>query len=224
MRKGGDPPRKGPDPREQQRRQDPLLVHGARTCPRCLVGPGREKGGKHYGHDREADNCVLKGTSLRGGAARKQLQQAAESSTRTDQTILTRFRTEATAVKTKAKNPNTAGPNSTQRTRGTGHPASTSSTSGTTTGTSRPTTRTTSTTTRRTRTPTGTRSREPQKRKPKSRPQQRRSTKPRSTKEGGETKILHLFLIFVYQPEHKAAIDGNTLNGTGHTATEADVR
>ena len=44
------------------------------------------------------------------------------------------------------------------------------------------------------------------------------------TKEGGETKILHLFLIFVYQPEHKAAIDGNTLNGTGHTATEADVR
>ena len=42
------------------------------------------------------------------------------------------------------------------------------------------------------------------------------------TKEGGETKILHLFLIFVYQPEHKAAIDGNTLNGTGHTATETE--
>ena len=146
-----------------------------------MVGPGREKGGKHYGHDREADNCVLKGSSLRGGAARKQLQQAAESSTRTDQTILTRFRTKATAVKTKAKKPNTAGPNSTQRTRGTGHPASTTSISGTTTGTSRPTTRTTSTTTRRTRTPTGTRSREPQKPKPKSRPQQRRNTKPRST-------------------------------------------
>ena len=124
---------------------------------------------------------MLKGNSLRGGAARKQLQQAAERSTRTDQAILTRFRTKAMAVKTKAKKPNTAGPNSTQRTRGTGHPASTTSISGTTTGTSRPTTRTTSTTTRRTRTPTGTRSREPQKRKPKSRPQQRRSTKPRST-------------------------------------------
>ena len=68
------------------KKRNPLMVHGVRTCPRCLVGPGREKGGKHYGHDREADNCVLKGTNFRGGAARKQLQQAAESSTRMDQT------------------------------------------------------------------------------------------------------------------------------------------
>ena len=66
------------------KKQNPLMVHGVRTCPRCLVGPGREKGGKHYGHDREVDNCVLKGTNFRGGAARKQLQQAAESSARMD--------------------------------------------------------------------------------------------------------------------------------------------
>ena len=199
------------------RRQDPLLVHGARR---------REKGGKHYGHDREADNCVLKGNSLRGGAARKQLQQAAERSTRTDQAILTRFRTKAMAVKTKAKKPNTAGPNSTQRTRGTGHPASTTSISGTTTGTSRPTTRTTSTTTRRTRTPTGTRSREPQKPKPKSRPQQRRNTKPRSTdstpRRAERPRSSTSSSSSSTSPSTRPR--STTLNGTGHTATEADVR
>ena len=231
-----------PKPQAKQRereRKDPTRGNNKKArpatgtwgqdLPRCLVGPGREKGGKHYGHDREADNCVLKGSSLRGGAARKQLQQAAESSTRTDQTILTRFRTKATAVKTKAKKPNTAGPNSTQRTRGTGHPASTSSISGTTTGTSRPTTsttRTTSTTTRRTRTPTGTRSREPQKPKPKSRPQQRRNTKPRSTdstpRRAERPRSSTSSSSSSTSPSTRPR--STTLNGTGHTATEADVR
>ena len=142
------------------RQQAPLLVHGVRTCPRCLVGPGREKGGKHYGHDREADNCALQGTSLRGGAARKQLQQkAAESSTRTDQTILTRFRTrstttKATAVKTKARKPRMESSPSNTRTRGTRTPLRALKTSRPATRTTRPTARDTPTTTRRTRTTT----------------------------------------------------------------------
>ena len=99
---------------------------------------GREKGGKHWSHDREADNCALKGTSLRaGGAACKQLQQAAEDCTRMDQAILTRFRTrsttterpKATATKTRAKPPSTASSPRTPRTRRTRSPTSTSRTS-----------------------------------------------------------------------------------------------
>ena len=128
-------------------------------------------------------------------------------------------------MKTKAKNPNTAGPNSTQRTRGTGHPASTSSTSGTTTRDLPPHYQDhlhdnqanphsyRYTLKRNLR--SGSQRVDPNSVGAQSREAPRRAERPRSS---------HLFLIFVYQPEHKAAIDGNTLNGTGHTATEADVR
>ena len=44
------------------------------------------------------------------------------------------------------------------------------------------------------------------------------------TKEDGENEILHQLLILVYQPEHKATSEDTTSNGTGHTATEANVR
>ena len=37
----GETPQKSTRPAGRTRRQDPLLVHGARTCPRCLVGPGQ---------------------------------------------------------------------------------------------------------------------------------------------------------------------------------------
>ena len=55
MRRERAPPQKRTRPASMAttKRQNPLMVHGVRTCPRCLVGPGREKGGKHYGHDRE---------------------------------------------------------------------------------------------------------------------------------------------------------------------------
>ena len=55
----GRPPLKRHKPAQAAtKRQEPLLAHGVRTCPRCLVGPGREKGGTHWSHDREADNCA----------------------------------------------------------------------------------------------------------------------------------------------------------------------
>ena len=44
-------------------KQEPLIVNGARSCPRCLLGPGRGAGGKHCGHDRQAPDCVLYGSS-----------------------------------------------------------------------------------------------------------------------------------------------------------------
>ena len=158
--RGGLPP-KGNQPAQGGTRQKaPLLVHGVRTCPRCLVGPGKEKGGKHYGHDREAENCVLQGTSLRGGAARKQLQQkAAESSTRTppDQTILMRFRIRGTTTKAKAKKPRMESSPRARRTRRTRTPPRAPKTSRPATRTARPTARDTPTTTRRTCTSTRTR-------------------------------------------------------------------
>ena len=81
-----------------------------------------------------------------GGAARKQLQQkAAESSTRTDQTILTRFRTRSTTTKAKAKKTRTESSPSTTRTRGTRTPSRASKTSRPATRTTRPTARDTPT-------------------------------------------------------------------------------
>ena len=58
-------------------KQEPVIVNGARSYPRCLLGPGRGAGGKHWGHDRQAPDCVLYGSSAQGGAARKLLKEAA---------------------------------------------------------------------------------------------------------------------------------------------------
>ena len=58
-------------------KQEPVIVNGARSCPRCLLGPGRGAGGKHWGHDRQAPDCVLYGSSAQGGAARKLLKETA---------------------------------------------------------------------------------------------------------------------------------------------------
>ena len=41
------------------------------------MGPGPGAGGKHWGHDRQAPDCVLYGSSAQGGAARKLRKEAA---------------------------------------------------------------------------------------------------------------------------------------------------
>ena len=76
---GREPPPAKVEAKAKTRKQKPLFIGGIRCCPRCMTGGPRGKGGKHYSHDREAEDCVLRGSEAQGGMARKILKDAAEN-------------------------------------------------------------------------------------------------------------------------------------------------
>ena len=73
-----DPP-EGRDPPPGTRTKTRKHIGGTRCCPRCMTGGPRGQGGKHYGHDRAAEDCVLHVSTAQGGAARKLLIDAAKN-------------------------------------------------------------------------------------------------------------------------------------------------
>ena len=76
---GREPPPAKAEAKAKTKKQKPLFIGGIRCCPRCMTGGPRGKGGKHYSHDREAEDCVLRGSEAQGGMARKILKDAAEN-------------------------------------------------------------------------------------------------------------------------------------------------
>ena len=75
---GREPPPAKVGAKAKTSKQKPLFIGGIRCCPRCMTGGPRGEGGKHYSHDRAAEDCVLHGSEAQG-AARKILKDAAEN-------------------------------------------------------------------------------------------------------------------------------------------------